>query len=717
MSTIVIVDDQPVNRTIYAKIASSIEDDVWTRTFGDPREALDALVGIAPDLIITDYKMPGLSGASFVRRVRAEPSLADIPIIVITVFEDKAFRLRALDAGATDFLLSPVDHREFVTRARNLLKLRKQQMLLAHRAEDLERKLQRSQVSLREAVRDSSERLAQVIDAVPAMISATDECGRFLFMNAYQAQLMGIDPSSIAGRDAAEVLGAENGARSKAFDQLVWRDSISIDSVEEEVTDHAGEQRVFLTTKSPLKNASNHTIGVVTSSLDITSRKAAERHLQYIAHHDSVTNLPNRVLLSERMRQEIARARRGDRRFALHVIDLDGFKGVNDVMGHSVGDQLLVAIAERLLTIKRYGYVVARLGGDEFAVLQANLSDNEAAADLAIEICRLLREPVVLQGRRITVAASIGTAIHPTDGTNCEDLLRHADLAMYRAKGDGGDRHQFYATDMNLRAQQAAALDAELRLAIERDEFVLHYQPQIRLESGETIGVEALVRWRKPDGSFVSPAGFLPRAEETGLILPISELVLRNACQQAALWRRVGLPVLRMSVNLSPNQFRGQILPLRVAQILSETKLDPRLLELELTENILMHDLGQVVVQLQQLSDLGITISIDDFGTGFSSLSYVKRLPVDRLKIDQSFIRDVASDPSDRAIVAAVINLAHSLRMEVVAEGIETVEQLEYVRGVGCDAVQGYYVGKPMAAAQFENFIARGHCVAAKAIG
>jgi diguanylate cyclase (GGDEF)-like protein/PAS domain S-box-containing protein len=717
MSTIVIVDDQPVNRTIYAKIASSIADDVRTRTFGDPREALEALVGIAPDLIITDYQMPGLNGASFIRRVRAEPALADIPIIVITVFADRAFRLRALDAGATDFLLSPVDPREFVTRARNLLKLREQQILLAIRAELLEHKLQRSQLSLRQAVRDSSERLAQVIDAVPAMISATDLQGRFLFMNAYQAELMGIDPSSVASSDAAKILGAENGARSKAFDQLVSRDNRSIDSFEEEVTDHAGERRVFLTTKSPLKCASNHTIGVVTSSLDITSRKAAERHLQYIAHHDVVTGLPNRIFLSKRMQQEIARARRGDRRFALHMIDLDGFKGVNDLMGHSIGDHLLAAVAARLLTIKRYGYVVARLGGDEFAVLQTNLLNNEGAAGLAIEICALLRAPVVLQGKRAIVTASIGTAIHPADGANNDDLLRYADCAMYKAKGDGGDRHQFYAADMNLRAQQAAALDAELRLAIERDEFVLHYQPQIRLDSGETIGMEALVRWRKPNGSLVSPAGFLPRAEENGLILTINELVLRNACQQAAAWRRAGLPVLRMSVNLSPNQFRGQTLPLRIAQILNETKLNPRLLELELTENILMHDIDQVIVQLHQLSDLGVTISIDDFGTGFSSLSYVKRLPVDRLKIDQSFIRDIVSDTSDRAIVAAIVTLAHSLRMEVVAEGVETVEQLEYVRGAGCDAVQGYYCGRPMAAAQFEDFIARDRHVAAPAIG
>ena len=258
--------------------------------------------------------------------------------------------------------------------------------------------------------------MAQVIDAAPAMISATDQQGRFLFMNAYQAELMGIDPSSVAGSDAAEILGAENGARSKAFDQLVWRGRRSIDSFEEELTDHAGERRVFLTAKSPLISASRHTIGVVTSSLDITRRKADERRLQYMAHHDFVTGLPNRIFLSERLRQEIARARRGDRRFALHMIDLDGFKAVNDVMGHSIGDQLLAAVAARLLTVKQYGYVVARLGGDEFAVLQTNLSDNEAAAGLAIEVCALLREPVVLGGNASpSPPASALQSILPTE--------------------------------------------------------------------------------------------------------------------------------------------------------------------------------------------------------------------------------------------------------------------------------------------------------------
>lgn len=717
MSTIVIVDDQPVNRAIYARVASSIEDDVRTKIFGDPREALEALPEMAPDLIITDYKMPGLNGASFIRRIRAEPVLADIPVIVITVFEDKVFRLRALDAGASDFLLSPVDHREFVTRARNLLKLHRQQLLLAQRADRLERKLERSARSLQQAVRDSSERLAQVIDAVPAMISATDQHGRFLFMNAYQASVLGIDPSIIAGRDCAEALSAETGERSRAFDELVMQGSGSIHSFEEAIANHAGESRVFFTTKSPLKNAANQMIGVVTSSLDITERKAAECHLRQIAHHDLLTGLPNRIFLSERVRQEIATAQRGDRRFALHVIDLDRFKGVNDVMGHSVGDHFLAAVAERLQTIKRKGCIVARLGGDEFAVLQTNLANNEAAAQLADEISRLLREAIIVNGKSVILGASIGIAIHPADGNDIEDLLRHADLAMYKAKSDGGDRHQFFAADMNLRACRAAALDAELRLAIEREEFELYYQPQMGLDSGKITGVEALVRWRKPDGSMVSPAAFLARAEENGLILPISAFVLRNACKQAAEWRRSGLPPLRMGVNLSPIQFRGQGLPFLVARALSESNLDPGLLELELTESILMHDLDQVIVQLQQLRELGVAISIDDFGTGFSSLSYVKRLPVDRLKIDQSFIRDVTFDPSDRAIVAAIVKLAHSLRMEVVAEGVETVEQLDYVRDTGCDAAQGFYCGKPMAAVAFGDFMSTGRHLAAMAMG
>lgn len=705
MNKIVIVDDQPINRSVYAKIAASIDPDVTVETYEDPRVALEAIIATPPDLVITDYKMPSMNGATFIRHIRARPELADIPVIVITVFEEKSYRFRALDAGATDFLLSPVDHREFVTRARNLLKLRKQQLLLSDRAATLERKLEHSELTLQQAVRDSSERLAQVIDAVPALISATDNNGRFLFINAYHGGLLGTGTAEVAGRDVAAVLGEESGARNKALDRLVIQAGKRIHSFEEEIIDSAGVKHVYLTSKSPLKNAGNETIGVVTSSLDITDRKTAERHLHHMAHHDPLTGLPNRSFLAERMSQEIARARRGDRQFALHLLDLDGFKAVNDVLGHALGDSFLREVAKRIISLRRSGLVIARVGGDEFAVLQTDLPNSEAAAALADEILQVMRKPIVIGEDEAVSTASIGIAVHPADGDDIEDLLRHADLAMYRAKTEGGDQHRFYAADMNLRASQAAALDTDLRYALQRGEFVLHYQPQVRLDTGNIVGLEALIRWRRPDGTFVPPSGFLPRAEQNGLIVPINEWVLRTACRQAAQWRRNGLAQLRISVNLSPVQFRKRTLPLLVTQILNDTGLDPRALDLELTESILMQDIDQVAVQLQQLRDLGVLISIDDFGTGFSSLSYVKRLPVDRLKIDQSFVRDLKTDPSDRAIVAAIVNLAHSLSMDVVAEGVETEEQLAFVRAAGCDEVQGYYLGRPMAAKDFESFV------------
>ena len=706
MSMIIIVDDQPVNRSVYAKMATSVGNDVRVDTYADPREALCAMRETTPDLIITDYRMPGMNGASFIRRIRSEPALADIPTIVITVYDDKNYRFRALEAGATDFLLSPVDHREFVTRARNLLKLRKQQLLIAGRAQRLERKLERSERSLEQIIRNSSERLAQVIDCVPALISATDRNGRVLFVNECHAEFFGFDPATVVGRDPLEFLGEENCARRKALDQLVIRSGKSAHSFEEEIVDQIGRRRVFLTTKSPLNDGSSKTYGVVTSAIDITEQKMAQRHLHFLAHHDSLTGVPNRTYLSKRISREIARSRRGDRRFALHVIDLDGFKAVNDVRGHSIGDKYLVAIARRLQSAKLEGCVIARIGGDEFAALQTNLPNSVDAFTLAEEIRRIIGEPFVVDGERAVMTASIGIALHPVDGENIEELLRHADLAMYQAKAEGGDQYRFYASDMKVRASKAAAFDTELRLAIERGEFVLHYQPLIRLDTGEVTGAEALLRWQKSDGTLVLPGGFLPRAEENGLILPINEWVLRRACHQAVAWRRAGLPNIRMSVNLSPVQFRRQNLPLFVTQVLHETGLDPRSIELELTENFLIENVEQVAIQLQQLRDLGTVISIDDFGTGYSSLSYVKRLPVDRLKIDQSFIRDLMSDPSDLAIVTTIIGLAHSLKMEVVAEGVETADQLECLRAAGCDEVQGFYYARPMAADEFMSFIA-----------
>ena len=701
MSLIVIVDDRITNRNIFAKLAASIEAGVTVQAFGDPTAALSWLATNQPDLIVTDYKMPQLDGAEFIRRLRLLPEIADVPVVVITVYDERSFRLRALEAGATDFLHSPVDHHEFVTRARNLLKMRRQQIELASRAVTLQRELEHSVRSRESALRDSSERLAQVIDTLPAMISATAADGAWLFVNAYQTRFAGVDASKLEMADAAAMFGAEHRAKSEALDKIVLETAKSIEGFEQDFTDADGASHTFLTIKAPLTGPDGRVTGVLTSSLDITGRKRMEAHLRHLAHHDQLTDLPNRILLSERMRALIARARRGNHLFALHLIDLDHFKRVNDLLGHSAGDQLLRLIADRLRSAMRESDMIARLGGDEFAILQSEVATSEDAARFAQRILEVVADCAVADNHAMEAAASVGIAIYPMDGTDAENLLKNADLAMYKAKSDGGNLFCYYAADMQTRARQEAMLDAELREALVREQFVLYYQPQLDLASGTIIGAEALIRWNRPGQGLVSPGVFLGRAEENGLIIPLNEWVLRTACLEARNWMRAGCPRLCVSVNMSPIQFRKRAVPLLVARVLGETGLDPQLLDLELTEGIMMHDIEAVASDLKLVLDLGVKISIDDFGTGFSSLGYVKRFPVDRIKIDQSFIRNLATDPNDLAIVRTVITLGRSLGLRVMAEGVETIAQVNRLREEGCHEVQGYYFGRPMPAAEF----------------
>jgi diguanylate cyclase (GGDEF)-like protein/PAS domain S-box-containing protein len=700
MSLIVIVDDRVTNRNIFAKLAASIEQDVTVQTFGDPEEALVWLAGQTPDLIITDYKMPKMDGAEFIRRFRELPSSVDVPVIVITVYEERSFRLRALESGATDFLHSPVDHHEFITRARNLLKLHKHQILLASRASTLERELRVSEHNRERALRDSRKRLAQVIDTLPVMISAAGYDGRLLFVNANHIDFVGIDPDQVLGAHVGLLFGEEHGARSHSLDRMVFETGRPLPSYEEEMVGRDGETRVFITTKSPLRDDTNVVSGVLTSSLDITSRKRTEGHLRHLAHHDPLTDLPNRTLLRERMRRLIARARRGDQPFALHLLDLDGFKAVNDLLGHSAGDRFIRLVGERLRGAMRSEDTLARLGGDEFAILQAHVASSEDAAEFARRILETVASASDFENSGLRTTASIGIAIHPEDGLDGEDLLKNADLAMYRAKAEQGNFFCFYAADMQARARNDALLDGELRRAMENEEFLLYYQPQVHLTSGQIVGAEALLRWNRPGVGIVGPGVFLNRVEENGMIVPLNEWVLREACREACSWQKRGL-ALRVGVNLSPVQFRKRRMPLLVAQILGETGLDPSRLDLELTESIVVSDHDAVAKDLQQLLDLGVHVSIDDFGTGYSSLNYVKKFPVDRIKIDQSFIRNLSTDANDAAIVRAIVTLGKSLGLEIVAEGVETAEQLARLRAEGCDEVQGYYFGKPMPAEEF----------------
>ncbi len=439
---------------------------------------------------------------------------------------------------------------------------------------------------------------------------------------------------------------------------------------------------------------------------DITEKKLVEEKIRHMAQHDTLTQLPNRALLHDRVGQAIAQARRNNEVLALLFIDLDRFKAVNDSLGHAIGDRLLQEVARRLLACSRASDTTARLGGDEFVVLLGDLDRPEAARHVAQKVLDALSEPVTLDGHALTVTPSIGICAYPHDGEDVETLMRNADTAMYHAKQTGRNNFQFFTQAMNEAAQARLQLENDLRHALERGEFTLHYQPQLDLKTGAIVGFEALVRWRHPRRGMVAPSDFIAAAEETGLIGPIGERVLHEACAQARAWQTSGHPQLQVAVNCSARQFQDEKFVQTVSRILRETGMPAPRLELEVTESVIIHHSEEVNARFQALGDMGVRISIDDFGTGYSSLSYLKRLAIHQLKIDQSFVRDISADPDDAAIVSAIIAIAHSLDLNVVAEGVETAEQLAFLRSVGCDMGQGYLFSKPLPAEEFERWLA-----------
>jgi diguanylate cyclase (GGDEF)-like protein/PAS domain S-box-containing protein len=545
------------------------------------------------------------------------------------------------------------------------------------------------------ALRASEAKFRTLADTVASAIFIFDE-RRLLYVNAWTEALTGWPRETLLAMGFWDLVHPEDRPEIQRLVTARGGGEAGLERQEFRLQGRDGRVRwVDLTTALIAFEGRTATLG---TAFDVTDRKRVEEQIQHQAYHDALTGLPNRMLFLDRLQIALAHARRQGGQPAVLFLDLDDFKVINDTLGHATGDRLLQGLAERLITNVREDDTVARMGGDEFTLLLPNVGRVEDAARLAGKLLEAVAQPFQIDGQDLFVTTSVGVSLYPGDGEDAETLLKNADRAMYRAKELGRNNYQLFAPALNVRAVNRLSLETRLRRALEREEFLLHYQPQVNLATRRIVGLEALIRWREGDGALLEPAEFIPVAEEARLILPLGQWILRAACKQARAWQDQGLPEVRLAVNLSARQFQQQDLIRSVFFAVRDAGLPPRRLELEITESAAMQNVDRTIGMLHGLRDMGVRISMDDFGTGHSSLSYLKRFPIDAVKIDQSFVRDMTSDPSDAAIVKAIVAMAHSLGLNVVAEGVETLAQADFLRRTGCDEMQGYLVGRPLPA-------------------
>ena len=547
--------------------------------------------------------------------------------------------------------------------------------------------------------------LRAMLDQVPDYLFVKDTSSRFVVANRAVAADLGRTPEELIGKTDFDLHPIEFARKFYADEQRVVSTGEPLLGFEESIMSIDGTRKWLSASKVPLRDEDGVIQGIVGVCRDVTERKQAEDQIHFLAHHDALTGLPNRVLLMDRIGQALLQAQRNGTAVTVVFIDLDNFKLVNDSLGHSAGDTLLKTVAARMVDCVRASDTVVRIGGDEFVILLPNQPSPDPDGELLTKLRASIAEPITIEDQLFRVTSSIGVASYPADGTDGETLLMNADTAMYQAKEKGRDSFQHYTAEMNLGTQERRVLQEGLRLAVARNEFALLYQPQIDLRSGRIFAVEALVRWHHPTLGVVPPAKFIPMAESTGLIVPLGDWVLHEACRQNKAWQNSGLPPITVSVNVSARQFRDGSWVKRVANALRSTGLEPKYLELELTESLLMQDVQQAIRTMNELQALGVRFSIDDFGTGYSSLSALKSFPVARLKIDQSFVRNLPNDANDRSIATAMISLGQQLQMRVIAEGVETAEQLAFLADNKCDEIQGFHFSKPINAAAMAHML------------
>ena len=687
---LLLVEDNPLDarllREMFTEQGSHDTDFTHVESMGEAEMLLSERTF---DIILVDLGLPDTQGLGAVRRAHA--AAPHLPLVVLTGLDDETLAAQALQEGAQDYLIKgQIDARSLKRALRYAM----------------ERKF------MEEALFVEKERAQVTLNCIGDAVVCTDISGNLTFLNLVAEKMTGWPRQEAAGRPMGEVfrildaksrqtipnpmemaVGQNRTMHLPANCILIHRDGFEI-PIEDSV--------------SPIHDREGHATGAVIVFRDVSAARAMALQMTHSAQHDFLTGLPNRMLFNDRVSQAVVLAPRHMKNVAVLFLDLDGFKHINDSLGHPIGDKLLQSIAKRLVDCVRDSDTVSRQGGDEFVVLLSEVEQSEDASITASRMLRAVAGAHSIDQHDLHVSASIGVSVYPDDGLDAETLIKNADTAMYQAKENGRQSYQFFKPAMNVRAVERQSIEESLRRALERHEFALHYQPKINLKTGEITGAEALIRWTHPIRGPVPPGQFIPVAEDCGLILPIGNWVLREACKQARAWLDAGLSLGTMAVNISAMEFRDDNFLEGVFTILKETGLDPRFLELELTESVLMKRAESTQSILKTLRARGVQLAVDDFGTGYSSLSYLRKFPIDALKIDQSFVRQITSAPDETTIVTAVISMGRSLKLRVVAEGVETQEELVFLQAHQCDEAQGYYFSRPVLPEQFASLLRTG---------
>jgi diguanylate cyclase (GGDEF)-like protein/PAS domain S-box-containing protein len=689
-TSILLIDDDPGHAKAFEEALNAAGEGPsnfeWVRTLSSGIETL-AHKGVWA--IFINLFLPDSRGLHTLDKLLSVPSIA--PIVVLGGVDDENVCKAAMLRGAQDYLLEGhVDSYAFARAIRNII----------------EREIARQELFA------EKERAQVTLNSIGDAVLSTDISGNVTYLNVVAEHMTGWSRKEAVGHPLNDVFQIIDGATHKPspnpLESAIQENRTVGLSANCILVRRDGYECAIEDSAAPIHDRDGQVTGAVIVFHDVSMARSIVKEMSHLAQHDILTDLPNRLLLNDRLTQAVSLARRNHHQLAVLFLDLDGFKHINDSLGHSIGDKLLQSVSARLLACVRKSDTVSRQGGDEFVILLPEVTHAADAVTSAVKIITELKKAHTIGEHRLHVTVSIGLSTYPDNGEDAETLIKNADTAMYHAKQSGRDNYQFFRPDMSLRAVERQSLEGQLRYALERHELLLHYQPKVNLKTGAITSVEALLRWQHPERGLLLPGQFLTIAEDTGMIVAIGQWVLREACRQTREWLDAGILAVPVAVNISSQEFRNEQFLEGVQIALKNTCLDPRYLELELTETVLMRHAESTAYALRQLKAIGVRLAVDDFGTGYSSLSYLRRFPIDALKLDQSFVQEITANADDAIIVSAVISMGKSLKHRIIAEGVETVEQFAFLQAHGSDEGQGYYFSRPVVAQQFAKLLETG---------